>query len=166
MAAELYKQDFYAWTRQQAAALRRLADERWNGPLDLVHLSEEIADLGEERRNAVRSHLRRIIEHCLKLEHSPAVEPHADWKGSIVNARSEIGDRLTTTIRNDMERELPALYAQALRAARLALSERGESEAAETLPENGPYVLAQLLADDWYSASRHRITDSHMVTRR
>ena len=43
-AARLYKKDFYAWTRDQAAALRRLADERWNGPLDLLHLAEEVEE--------------------------------------------------------------------------------------------------------------------------
>lgn len=41
-ADDLYRQDFYAWTRAQADALRRLAAERWNGPLDLENLAEEI----------------------------------------------------------------------------------------------------------------------------
>ena len=36
-AERLYKQDFYAWTRDQAAALRRMADERWNGPHPSAH---------------------------------------------------------------------------------------------------------------------------------
>jgi hypothetical protein len=44
----LYRGDSYAWTRDQAAALRRLAEERWNGPLDLLHLAEEVKDLGSE----------------------------------------------------------------------------------------------------------------------
>ena len=66
--AELYDEDFYAWSREQAAALRRLSAERWDGLLDLEHLVEEVEDLGDERRNAVRSQLRRLIEHCLKLE--------------------------------------------------------------------------------------------------
>lgn len=49
-AQRLYKEDFYAWTRDQAAALRRLADQRWNGPLDVLHLAEEVEDLGSEQR--------------------------------------------------------------------------------------------------------------------
>jgi hypothetical protein len=44
-----FKEDFYAWTRDQAEALRRLADQRWNGPLDLLHLAEEVEDLGSEQ---------------------------------------------------------------------------------------------------------------------
>ena len=52
--AELYEEDFFAWTRDQASALRRMAKDRWNGPLDLEHLAEEIEDVGSDRRDAVR----------------------------------------------------------------------------------------------------------------
>ena len=69
------RRGLYAWTQNQAAALRRLAKERWNGPLDLAHLAEEVEDSGNEVRNVVRSHLRRLIEHCLKLEHAKATDP-------------------------------------------------------------------------------------------
>ena len=62
-AERLYSEDFYAWTRNQAAALRHLADQRWNGPLDLLHLAEEVEELGSEQQNAVTSQLERIIEH-------------------------------------------------------------------------------------------------------
>ena len=50
---QLYEEDFYAWTRDQAGALRRLAEQRWNGPLDLAHLAEEVEELGMQARNAV-----------------------------------------------------------------------------------------------------------------
>src|SRR3954452_23802712 len=99
---ELYERDFYAWTRDQAEALRRLASERWNGPLDLGHLAEEVKDLGKGDRNAVRSRIRRIIEHCLKPEFSPAADPRLGWKISIDDARSEIDDRITPAIRTDV----------------------------------------------------------------
>jgi DNA-binding PucR family transcriptional regulator len=67
-AAILYDKDFYAWTRAQADALRRLASERWNGPLDLEHLAEEVEDLGRSELSTVRSQLERVLEHLLKLE--------------------------------------------------------------------------------------------------
>ena len=92
-AAELYEEDFYAWTRDQAAALRLMAKDRWNGPLDLEHLAEEIEDVGSERRDAVRSQLRRIIEHFSKLEHSRARDPRGGWRDSILDARAEIPTR-------------------------------------------------------------------------
>jgi hypothetical protein len=152
--AELYDEDFYAWSCDQAAALRRLSAERWNGPLDLEHLAEEVEDLGKAERNAVRSHLRRIIEHCLKLEHSPATEPRVGRLDTIDHARAEIADRLTPTIRRDAEAQLPGLYAQALRIARRALEGHGEGDATVALPAECPYALDQLLDEAWYPTSR------------
>ena len=52
-AAELYEDDFFAWTQLQAKKLRRFARTRPNLPIDLAHLAEEIADLGIERRSKV-----------------------------------------------------------------------------------------------------------------
>lgn len=133
--ADLYEEDFYAWTREQAAALRRLAVERRNLPLDLEHLAEEVEDLGKEQRNAVRSQLRRILERRLKLEHSPAREPRLGWQASILEALAEIEDRLTPTLRRDPAARLPALYERARGLAALALAARGEREAAARLPD-------------------------------
>jgi hypothetical protein len=48
-------EDFDAWTRDQAPASRRLADQRWHGPLDLSYLGEEVEDLGREQQWAVKA---------------------------------------------------------------------------------------------------------------
>lgn len=95
----LYDTDFYAWTMIQARELRAMAERRVNAPIDLVHLAEEVEDLGKSERDAVRSQVRRIIEHFLKLEHAGAGEPRADWradwKESIIDARSILFDNST-----------------------------------------------------------------------
>ena len=145
-SAALYEEDFYAWTQEQAAALRRLAAERWNGPLDLEHLAEEVEDLGKEQRNAVRSQLRRIVEHRLKLAYSPARDPRPGWLDSIDDARAEIEDRMTATIRREVEGALPRLYAQVLPKVARTLESFGEREAAARLPERCPWSLDELLA--------------------
>jgi hypothetical protein len=64
---ELYRQDFFAWTRDQARQLRELKEARPNIPLDLEHLAEEVEGLGLSDLRRVRSQVRRIIEHLLKL---------------------------------------------------------------------------------------------------
>src|SRR5690348_12857126 len=92
--AALYEQDFYAWTRHQPDALRQLAHERWNGPLDLDHLAEEVEDLGAEQRRSVMSQLERVILHLLKLEHSALRDPRNGWLNSIDSGRAEIERRL------------------------------------------------------------------------
>jgi len=156
---QLYKDDFYAWTREQAGALRRLADQRWNGPLDLLHLAEEIEDLGSEQQWAVESQLERVIEHLLKLEHSPSPEPRRQWMISVVDARGEIERRMTPTIRSEVEPALPNRYRRARRKAELALAGHGEKDAARALPQDCPYRFDQLLADEWWPANRHGLRD-------
>jgi len=106
---QLYEEDFYVWTQRQAAALRRLAETRPNVDLDFPHLIEEVEDLGTSQRDAVRSPLRRIIEHCLKLEHSRARYPRTGWRDSIIDARAEVDDKLSPSLRRDLEQQLPRL---------------------------------------------------------
>lgn len=71
-ATDLYEADFYAWTRQQARALRRLKELRPNAELDLDHVAEEIEDLGLSQRDTCRRQVERILEHFLKLAWSPS----------------------------------------------------------------------------------------------
>ena len=86
--AQLYETDFYAWAKTQADLLRA---GRY-GDLDLEHLIEEVDDLGEALRRSVRSRIRTIIEHLLKLEHSPAREPRGGWYDAVLAQRSDLLD--------------------------------------------------------------------------
>ena len=65
----LHDEDLYVWTRTQAELLRaKRFDE-----LDLANLIEEIEDLGGAlERCGAQSRAHSIIEHLLKLQHSPA----------------------------------------------------------------------------------------------
>jgi hypothetical protein len=146
---ELYEQDFFAWTRSQARELRRFARTRPNVALDVEHIAEEIADLGTERRDALRSWTARIIEHLLLLELSPAKQPRRGWIDEIVNFRSEIERRLSRTLERDLKRRLPALYDEARRNLRRKLERYGEAEIAARLPEPCPFTLDQVLGDFW-----------------
>lgn len=149
---KLYERDFFAWTRVQARELRRFARARPNLPLDLAHIAEEIADLGNERRDALRSWSTRIIEHLLLLEFSPAEPPRRNWAAEIVTFRNEIDLRLSASLRRDLERQLPQLYQRARRSLSRKMAIHGEAEAAEVLPEACPYTLDQILSDWWPSA--------------
>jgi hypothetical protein len=85
-AERLYDDDFFAWTQLQVRELRRFGRTRPNMALDVRHLAEEIADLGKERRDSLRSWTARIIEHLLLLQHSPAREPRRGWIDQVVNS--------------------------------------------------------------------------------
>src|SRR5918994_4701875 len=102
----LYQTDYYAWTKDQATKLRALAAARVNSTLDLENLAEEVESLGRSDLNTVRSQVRRIIEHLLKLEFSPSAQPRAAWRYSIAEARDDIEDHLTASMRPDLEAEL------------------------------------------------------------
>ena len=143
-----YDDDFYAWTQHQAEVLRttRRSDNR----LDREHLAEEIEDLGKSERDAVRSQVRRIIEHLLKLECSPSTDPRFDWIGSIVEARQTLADKITVTLQRDIERMLPQLYSDARELAEIGLRKFGEDAAAAGLPAECPYTLEQIRERGWY----------------
>jgi len=143
-----YDDDFYAWTQYQAEVLRslRTRDNRF----DREHVAEEMEDLGNSYRDAVRSQVRRILEHSLKLAYSPAADPRQGWRGSIIDARSEIADKLSPTLRRDLEEMLGTLYGRAKRRVIQDMNDFGEHGAAASLPAQCPYTLDQVLDDDWY----------------
>lgn len=139
----LYEDDLHAWAEQQAALLRarRFSD------LDLEHLIEEVEEVAASLKRAVRSRIRRIIEHCLKLEHSPAQSPRAGWYDSIIAQRSDLLDELTPSIRREIEPEFARLYERARSNAALSLRKHGEDAAADALPETCPYTFEQITGD-------------------
>jgi hypothetical protein len=156
MGADLYERDFYAWTRRQAEALRRLSAEHWNGPLDLQRLAEEVEDLGSSQRHAAESQIERVIEHLLKLEYSPSSAPRRQWLISVANARGHVAKRLTASMRQELQAGLAESYRRARRRAVLGFWDHGEiDEAAALLPETCPYTLDEIVDEDWLPASQH-----------
>jgi hypothetical protein len=143
---DLYEQDFFVWTQRQAQALRRLAETRPNVGFDFPHLIEEVEDLGRSQRDAVRSQVRRIIEHCLKLEYSGAVEPRGGWYDATIDARSELDDKLSPSLRRDLDQHLSRLWRQARTKADNGLRGFGEPDAANLLPTDCAYALDDVLA--------------------
>jgi hypothetical protein len=155
----LYQTDYYAWTSQQAAELRRLAAARASTTLDLENLAEEVESLGRSELNTVRSQVRRIIEHLLKLEYSPSMSPRADWRYSVAQARDDVEDHITASMRQDVGADLAKLFGRARRDAALGLAKHGERDAAQALPTTCPYSFDQIVSHDWYPDNRHGIID-------
>jgi len=143
-----YEDDFYAWTQYQAEVLRsmRTRDNRF----DRENVAEEIETVGRNERDAVRSQVRRILEHFLKLAYSPARDPRSGWIESILDARSVLADKISPTLRQDIEASLARLYRDVRRKTEVSLGGYGEHQAAASLPAACPYSVDQILADDWY----------------
>lgn len=139
----LYEEDFYRWTQRQAELLRaRQYDE-----LDLEHLIEEVEDLGGAARKSVRSRVRTIIEHLLKLQHSPAIDPRPGWRDTIRAQRDDLLDDLTPSLRREVDDSLQELYERARQRAEGSLRDHGESAAAGALPETCPYTVDQVIGE-------------------
>ena len=62
--SNLYKTDFYQWTRQQIDLLRK---NKFRA-LDLENLIEEVEDLGQEKVNKLETHLTRVLVLLLKWQ--------------------------------------------------------------------------------------------------
>jgi Domain of unknown function DUF29 len=69
---------------------------------------------------------------------------------SISDARAALEDKMSLTLRRDVEATLERLYAGARRSAALALCAYGEEEAARGFPEKCPYSLDEICKEDWY----------------
>jgi Domain of unknown function DUF29 len=155
----LYQTDYYAWTKEQAEALRAMAVARVNSTLDLENLAEEVESLGRSDLNTVRSQIQRIIEQLLKLEYSPSVQPRADWRHSVGQARDQVEDHMTASMRRDIAAELGRLFARGRRDAAYGLDKHGEADAANALPADCPYSFEQIVGQDWYPQNRHGLLD-------
>ena len=149
-AGELYEQDFFLWTKEQAAALRLAKNS--NLPLDWENLAEEIESLGKSDRRELRSQIRRILRHLLKLEASPSAEPRAGWRSTVLDTRTEITDVLRDS--PSLRREVDDLIAeQLILAAELAsadLSQHGEpAHAVHARLEKRGFTTEQVIGD-WF----------------
>ena len=143
VGADLHTDDLYAWSRAQADLLRAGRFDQ----LGLAHLIEEIEDVGGALKRAVRNRTRTILEHLLKLEHSPAKEHRADWRATIRTQRVRLRDALTPTLRRELDQELAGLYADARALAEGTLRDHGENDDADALPAICPYSLDQVTGD-------------------
>jgi Domain of unknown function DUF29 len=146
----LYDQDFFLWTEEQAAALRRAKTS--NLPLDWENLAEEIESLGKSDRRELKSQIRRVLRHLLKLEVSPAIGPRAGWRATVRDARIEIEDVLSDS--PSLRRDVDALIKEGIRsAAELAaadLSQFGEpTDAVWARVQKGGFTADQVL-EDWF----------------
>ena len=151
-AAELYDSDFYAWTRTQARELRRFAATRPNLPLDLPHLAEEIADLG----NGAAGQAAPLDGGY----HRAPAAPGAFGSAARPRCALEERDHRLSATRSPIASprhlgatssgRLPTLYAErGPHASARSSPAYGEHNVAARLPETCPYTLDQVLGDWW-----------------
>ena len=150
--AELYDEDYLLWTQEQAKLLREAARHGINLPLDWNNLAEEIESLGRSDRRELRGRITIIIEHLLKLEHSPARQPAAGWRETLARTRRDAALLLKES--PSLRREVPSVvdeafanFAEFTIDELIRLGELDRKRRQEIL--GTPYHAEQVLGD-WY----------------
>ena len=147
-----YDIDFFAWTQAQAAVLRAAARSGVNLPIDWENLAEEVESLGRADIVALKSRLRTIMEHLLKLEFSPAIDPRPSWRETVTRARIEF-EELIDESPSLKQRVEDWIDQQQPRAARLVLRNMADhselSNPVETCIRERRYSAAETLGD-WF----------------
>jgi hypothetical protein len=139
--ADLYESDFAAWAETNAELLRtgRFSE------VDLENVAEEIGDLAKRERHALRSRLKRLIQHLLKWQFQPE-KRGTSWQRTIAQQRLAISLLLeeSPSLRPAFAELAAQAYSDARRLA--AIEMRREVEA---LPSSCPYTTEQLLDLDY-----------------
>lgn len=139
---DLYEQDFYAWTQQQAALLRagRLSE------IDFKNIAEEIESMGSRERRELISRLAVLLAHLLKWQYQPE-RRSVSWRLTINEQRRHLALLLedSPSLQARLEEFLPRAYRDGTRAA---LEETGFLNS--PFPPACPYAAAQILGEDFW----------------
>lgn len=150
--SQLYDEDVVAWAEQQARALREAARSNSNLPLDWANLAEEIEDLAKAYRSSLRSQIRRVIQHLIKLQYSPALDPRRGWRQTVLQARLEMHDLLeeSPSLRREVGGLIEKVMPGAIALAIADLEQYGETDALKArVIRRRSYTAGQIIGD-WF----------------
>ena len=138
---QLYELDDAQWLEETVNLLKKHQFQQ----LDLDNLIEELEDLGREKKNAVASLLEQIIRHLLLLQYWTKESEYnaVHWQEEIYNFRTQLGRKITTNLRNCLEKELNSIYQDALGFVKI------KTVNSVVFPPDCPYSLEQLLDRSW-----------------
>jgi hypothetical protein len=147
----LYDDDILLWSEQQAAAIRKLGKTGRDLPneLDIENVAEEIESVGRSELAAVKSYLRLIVLHLIKLRVEPDVAAASHWRSEIVGFHSEMMDRYAASMR--LRIDIDAIWRSAREQSILAFDGARQQRVAE-LPMKCPIDLDDLLTQPIDSA--------------
>jgi hypothetical protein len=150
MSETSYKEDVLAWSRAQAAALRRR--DAGHNQLDYENLAEEIESVGLSELRSCSSQVANILEHMLKIEFVRSPESIRGWRTEIRAFRKGLRKWITRTIENELRAELEEEIEDVI----LLMEGRGliTPEQAAEARERGR-IWEQIVDLDWYPEPRY-----------
>lgn len=142
MNTSLYEKDFYSWIQQQVSLLNQKQFEQ----LDLIHLVEELEDLGKRHYDQLESRLMQLIAHLLKwqIQHWKRTN---SWRATIRVQRKAIAKLLQRNpgLQSRLDEAMRESWDQ---ARDLAIVETDLPD--EQFPEICPFALEQVLSNDFW----------------
>ncbi len=141
-SSSLYEQDFNAWISAQI----HLLEQGKVNEIDILHLIDELADMGKSHLNELENRFVVLIAHLLKWQFQ-ADKQSSSWRGSISEQRIQIGRllRKNPSLKTKMQAAINDAYPDALE---LAIEETQLNK--KVFPENCPYTTEQLLDKQFY----------------
>jgi hypothetical protein len=144
----LYDDDIYAWAREQAEVLRRLAETRRDLPneLDLENVAEEIEDVGKSELSKVESFIQLALVHLLKAASVPQARSYRKWSIEVRVFRAELLKNLTRAMRQNID--MDELWGLARLRAEADLLDDGDA-ILPNLPARSPFSLEAMTAAEF-----------------
>lgn len=142
-----YETDFVAWADEQAALLRRRAnDEIVTDGFDWEHLAEEIEGVAGNDRHEVASGMATICQHLLKIAHQPEKQIDSNsWASTIIEQRSRL-----ELLLEDSPSLRPYAAATLARAYSVGRRMAARETGITTLPVESPWAIERVLDPDFW----------------
>ncbi len=154
MQNSLYDKDFQLWIK---CTIQQLQNHEFES-LDIKNLIEELADLGKSESNALKSNLKILLAHLLKLkvQHDAPETMKQSWYTSIDEHRVRVFDSLenTPSLKSYLSEAIEGTY---LDARKLAIKEGKRAKFGVRIPDESeyqetcPFSVEQILDENFYS---------------
>jgi hypothetical protein len=143
----LYDEDILLWSEQQAEVIRRLGQTRHelSNELDVENVAEEIESVGRSELAAVKSYIRLIFLHVIKLHLETASDAKLHWESEIIGFHSDMIGRYSPSMcqRIDVDDLGRSARKQALLANQAAHPQQNVAD----LPVKSPFALDDVLSE-------------------
>jgi len=153
MSNTLYDRDLQLWIEQTIGQLKNREFES----LDIEHLIEELIDLGKSEKNTLRSNLKILLAHLLKLKAQRDLPEtmKSSWYSSVLEHRQRVLDNLADApslksfLVEAVEKAYPDARKLAIKEGKLAKFGVHVTEESE-YPILCPFSVEQILDEDFY----------------
>jgi hypothetical protein len=153
MPNTLYNRDLQLWIEQTIGQLKNREFES----LDIEHLIEELIDLGKSEKNTLRSNLKILLAHLLKLkvQHDGPEMMKSSWYSSVLEHRQRVLDNLADapSLKSFLVEAVEKAYPD---GRKLAIKEGQLAKFGVRVPEESkypitcPFSIEQILDEDFY----------------